>query len=357
MDKTRVMENVSLLTQKHLFITTTTDKHGVPPTKRLFKVAMLDPSPKFIVTDSAIWKNLGYSEWSTPAGLKLARENLQSRVKEEDSITRTWYGCGDFCSLLYRDNDIKFLEQQNPPKQSWLSILLSKQCKVHDLVMVIACIDVSAGRAWFYVSLDCPTAKTLASHMISNASPNLEATRIEAKKNRSNLSTKTSSSDAGWREIVRSASSRIILVLFKAGKLSSFQMEKSIGAFSNIGANLACVVSVRETYLEMDKAMLFLESLNQQRATNIVISMDHRRLNVFRCLVCTVPLLPRSFSVSLGDKIFEFIIGNTASERELEIGFTYRELCSNHIFSSATMDKLPGVSTLELTMETMALLP
>ncbi|GJV59137.1 reverse transcriptase domain-containing protein [Tanacetum coccineum] len=35
----------------------------------------------------AIWKNLGYSEWSTPAGLKLARENLQSRVKEEDSIT------------------------------------------------------------------------------------------------------------------------------------------------------------------------------------------------------------------------------------------------------------------------------
>ncbi|GJV41559.1 hypothetical protein Tco_1419999 [Tanacetum coccineum] len=35
----------------------------------------------------AIWKNLGYSEWSTPTGLKLARENLQSRVKEEDSIT------------------------------------------------------------------------------------------------------------------------------------------------------------------------------------------------------------------------------------------------------------------------------
>ncbi|GJW38527.1 hypothetical protein Tco_0064372 [Tanacetum coccineum] len=36
---------------------------------------------------NAIWKNLGYSEWSTPAGLKFARENLQSRVKEEDSIT------------------------------------------------------------------------------------------------------------------------------------------------------------------------------------------------------------------------------------------------------------------------------
>ncbi|GJV22903.1 hypothetical protein Tco_1375598 [Tanacetum coccineum] len=95
MDKTRVMENLSLLTQKHLF-TTTTDKHGVPPTKRLFKVAMLDPSPKLISPwgtsgdpgqPRAIRKNLGYSEWSTPAGLKLARENHQSRVKEEDSIT------------------------------------------------------------------------------------------------------------------------------------------------------------------------------------------------------------------------------------------------------------------------------
>ncbi|GJS36046.1 hypothetical protein Tco_0534428 [Tanacetum coccineum] len=58
---------------------------------------MLDPSSNLLVHGEcleiwdylgcAIWKNLGYSEWSTPAGLKLARENLQSRVKEEDSIT------------------------------------------------------------------------------------------------------------------------------------------------------------------------------------------------------------------------------------------------------------------------------
>ncbi|GJZ03717.1 hypothetical protein Tco_0536992 [Tanacetum coccineum] len=93
------MEEASLhTTRKHLFITTYYyDKHGVPPTKRLFKVAMLDPSPNLLVHGErleirdyqlcAIWKNLGYSEWSTPAGLKLARENLQSRVKEEDSIT------------------------------------------------------------------------------------------------------------------------------------------------------------------------------------------------------------------------------------------------------------------------------
>ncbi|GJY46345.1 hypothetical protein Tco_0435408 [Tanacetum coccineum] len=58
---------------------------------------MLDPSLNLLVHGErleirdyqlcVIWKNLGYSEWSTPAGLKLARENLQSRVKEEDSIT------------------------------------------------------------------------------------------------------------------------------------------------------------------------------------------------------------------------------------------------------------------------------
>ncbi|GJQ89036.1 hypothetical protein Tco_0000175 [Tanacetum coccineum] len=47
----------------------------------------LSLNPHLDLASCAIWKNLGYSEWSTPAGLKLARENLQSRVKEEDSIT------------------------------------------------------------------------------------------------------------------------------------------------------------------------------------------------------------------------------------------------------------------------------
>ncbi|GJV48016.1 hypothetical protein Tco_1438228 [Tanacetum coccineum] len=44
------MEEASLhTTRKHLFISTQYyDKHGEPPTKRLFKVAMLDPSPEFI---------------------------------------------------------------------------------------------------------------------------------------------------------------------------------------------------------------------------------------------------------------------------------------------------------------------
>ncbi|GJT53697.1 hypothetical protein Tco_0988751 [Tanacetum coccineum] len=42
------MEEASLhITRKYLFITITIDKHEVPPTKRLFKVAMLD-DPKLL---------------------------------------------------------------------------------------------------------------------------------------------------------------------------------------------------------------------------------------------------------------------------------------------------------------------
>ncbi|GKF91782.1 hypothetical protein Tco_0275483 [Tanacetum coccineum] len=80
------MKEVSFLVQKHLLLHTTTDKHGVPPTKRLFKVAMLDPSPNLLVHGErleiwdyqlcAIWKNLGNDEWSTPTGFQLAGENL-----------------------------------------------------------------------------------------------------------------------------------------------------------------------------------------------------------------------------------------------------------------------------------------
>ncbi|GKG02946.1 hypothetical protein Tco_0310582, partial [Tanacetum coccineum] len=69
------------------------DKHGVPPMKRLFKVAMLDPSPKFI----GPWgtsrdpgqprKNLDNGEWSRPSGFQFTRENIQSRVEKENTIT------------------------------------------------------------------------------------------------------------------------------------------------------------------------------------------------------------------------------------------------------------------------------
>ncbi|GJS70257.1 hypothetical protein Tco_0703098 [Tanacetum coccineum] len=79
------MEEASLhTTRKHLFIFTQYyDKHGVPPTKRLFKVAMLDPSLEFIGS----WGMSGDLGNTNLRGLKLPRENLQSRVKEEDSIT------------------------------------------------------------------------------------------------------------------------------------------------------------------------------------------------------------------------------------------------------------------------------
>ncbi|GJZ92068.1 hypothetical protein Tco_0664133 [Tanacetum coccineum] len=149
------MEEASLHTTiKHLFISTQYyDKHGVPPTKRLFKVAMLDPSLEFI------------GSWGMSGDLG----DLPIVVKEEDSITdvenavfdlgvmdslcflfvdqRVFIGMitkfikfielnfsvisavliSKFVCVRGPDNDIKFLEQQNPPEQSWLSILLSTQ--------------------------------------------------------------------------------------------------------------------------------------------------------------------------------------------------------------------------------------
>ncbi|GJU75194.1 hypothetical protein Tco_1272264 [Tanacetum coccineum] len=108
MDKTQVMENASLLTHKTLISIKKEDrldKHGVPPTKRLFRVPTLDPSPEFIgpwgtfgdpgqprLLDGAIRKNLDNGEWSRPTGFQFARENLQSRVEEEDTITNVENG-------------------------------------------------------------------------------------------------------------------------------------------------------------------------------------------------------------------------------------------------------------------------
>ncbi|GKF06595.1 hypothetical protein Tco_0037263 [Tanacetum coccineum] len=96
MDKTRVMENESLLTHKTLISIKKEDrldKHGVPPTKRLFRVPTLDPSPEFIGPWGTFGdpgqprKNLDNGEWSGPTGFQFARENLQSRVEEEYLIT------------------------------------------------------------------------------------------------------------------------------------------------------------------------------------------------------------------------------------------------------------------------------
>ncbi|GKC69399.1 hypothetical protein Tco_1115282, partial [Tanacetum coccineum] len=98
----------------HYYYIIIKDKHGLPPTKRLFKVTKLDLSPNSLVhgesleiRDNHRWyvpskivvlksmtihlkvitENLSNGEWSSPAGFELARENLKSRIEEEDSIT------------------------------------------------------------------------------------------------------------------------------------------------------------------------------------------------------------------------------------------------------------------------------
>ncbi|GJR89571.1 hypothetical protein Tco_0213582 [Tanacetum coccineum] len=112
---------------------------------------MLDPSPNLLdhgerleILDyqlCAIWKNLGHSEWSTPAGLKLARENLQYRVKEEDSITDVENAVFDLgvmdslCFLLVCKKTISVPGSDNTPPmldrtdfESW------KTTKVSDVI-------------------------------------------------------------------------------------------------------------------------------------------------------------------------------------------------------------------------------
>ncbi|GJS78038.1 hypothetical protein Tco_0727919 [Tanacetum coccineum] len=46
--KTGIGTDKAIYTYTTTTLITTTDKHGVPPTKRLFRVAMLDPSQGFM---------------------------------------------------------------------------------------------------------------------------------------------------------------------------------------------------------------------------------------------------------------------------------------------------------------------
>ncbi|GKB51031.1 hypothetical protein Tco_0901784 [Tanacetum coccineum] len=119
------MEEASLHTTRKTLITHYYDKHWVPPTKRLFKVAMLDPAPKFIVHGN-VWrfgnyqlflsspskvgasnedhftlkfapsfritptvpyeKTWGYSEWATPRVLSLARRKSLIKSQKEEEL-------------------------------------------------------------------------------------------------------------------------------------------------------------------------------------------------------------------------------------------------------------------------------
>ncbi|GJV70876.1 hypothetical protein Tco_1490871 [Tanacetum coccineum] len=97
--------------------------------------------------------------------------------------------CGKiFCSFFITDNDIKFLEQQNPPEQSWLSILLSKACTLRspnglscaEPRIIVLLASESAGSAWSNFPETSPTAKSLLHSMISKGKSPIGATRIGA---------------------------------------------------------------------------------------------------------------------------------------------------------------------------------
>ncbi|GJU06467.1 hypothetical protein Tco_1122897 [Tanacetum coccineum] len=86
-------DKLSYTTTTLIYITTT-DKHGVPPTKRLFRVAMLDPSQGF----NGPWESLrsGTTIVVVPSkmmgkghsnGILVCPEKILIGIKEEDSIT------------------------------------------------------------------------------------------------------------------------------------------------------------------------------------------------------------------------------------------------------------------------------
>ncbi|GJV18545.1 hypothetical protein Tco_1367565 [Tanacetum coccineum] len=83
MDKTWVMEDESLLTQKHLFITTT-DKHGVPPTKRLFKVATLDPIPRIQLSLGKVWRSGTTSVAQVDQGSQIKMIQVKEMMQDND---------------------------------------------------------------------------------------------------------------------------------------------------------------------------------------------------------------------------------------------------------------------------------
>ncbi|GJS27414.1 hypothetical protein Tco_0488034 [Tanacetum coccineum] len=105
---------------------------------------MLDPSPNSLVhgesleiRDNHRWENLSNGEWSGPAGFELARENLKSRIEEEDSITNVENAVLDLgvmkslCSLFV---DQRVLIGLKRAKQAFPLLLRSKA-----VLMLIGC--------------------------------------------------------------------------------------------------------------------------------------------------------------------------------------------------------------------------
>ncbi|GJU89998.1 hypothetical protein Tco_1302421 [Tanacetum coccineum] len=91
------MEEASLITTQNtysLLHNTTTDKHGVPLTKRLFKVAMLDPSPNLLVLEEGLefWDNstVPYGKtWVMVNGPDQRDFNLPEKIFNQELKRRT----------------------------------------------------------------------------------------------------------------------------------------------------------------------------------------------------------------------------------------------------------------------------
>ncbi|GKF61858.1 hypothetical protein Tco_0181912, partial [Tanacetum coccineum] len=95
-----------------------------------------------------------------------------------------WSAARFSAPFFITDHDIKFLEQQNPPEQSWLSILLSEQILESRIVRIHYAFGQDKIWPEFLESIHygetTPTAKSLASHMISKGKSQSGATRIGA---------------------------------------------------------------------------------------------------------------------------------------------------------------------------------
>ncbi|GJU39668.1 hypothetical protein Tco_1192625 [Tanacetum coccineum] len=125
--ETRVMEKTSYTTTT---LITITDKHGVPPTKRLFRVTMLDPSQGFIDP----WGKFGDLELPSVCRTKIFSDVIRaittgfsvcprkslSGFKEEDSISQLGWsfdGISSRCEVFPDVGTVTVLEN------SWASFI------------------------------------------------------------------------------------------------------------------------------------------------------------------------------------------------------------------------------------------
>ncbi|GJR21061.1 hypothetical protein Tco_0969588 [Tanacetum coccineum] len=165
------MEEASLhTTRKHTdaFLIKTYDKHGVLPRKACLRSLCLTRHLNLLdIGECLEIRDYQLCEWSTPTGLKLARENLQSRVKEEDSITdveNAVFDLGVVDSLCFLF--VELLKELNHIKHLALESFLAK-------IYLRAEIDPNTHLKMFLhecAPKTAPKANSLDSHISSNGS-------------------------------------------------------------------------------------------------------------------------------------------------------------------------------------------